>query len=173
MQDNKNQSKNINSEPKDLYIRVGTQYYKKVKMPLASGDQLKTLIKWNFECIKQDHGIKVIDDIPKYDGFCVIPDHLNYQQEKDNFFNRYLPIYHKPKPGRYDNIQAFLKHIFKEDIDMGLDYIQLLYTKPVHKLPILALVSHETNTGKSTFLNFLKLIFYMLQMDITDQHQLQ
>lgn len=40
-----------------------------------------------------------------------------------------------------------------------LDYLQLLYLYPIQKLPILLLVSEERNTGKSTFLNFLKAIF--------------
>ena len=40
-----------------------------------------------------------------------------------------------------------------------MDYIQLLYTRPLQKLWILLLVSQERNTGKSTFLNFLKAIF--------------
>ena len=39
------------------------------------------------------------------------------------------------------------------------DYLQLLYLYPVQKLPILLLVSEERNTGKSTFLNFLKAVF--------------
>ncbi len=40
-----------------------------------------------------------------------------------------------------------------------MDYLQLLYLQPVQKLPILLLVSEERNTGKSTFLNFLKFLF--------------
>lgn len=41
----------------------------------------------------------------------------------------------------------------------SVDYLQLLYLYPIQKLPILLLVSEERNTGKSTFLNFLKAIF--------------
>lgn len=40
-----------------------------------------------------------------------------------------------------------------------MDYLQLLYLRPVQKLPILLLVSEERNTGKTTFLNFLKALF--------------
>ena len=40
-----------------------------------------------------------------------------------------------------------------------MDYLQLLYLHPIQKLPILLLVSEERNTGKSTFLNFLKALF--------------
>lgn len=52
-----------------------------------------------------------------------------------------------------------LRHIFGEQYELGLDYLQLLYLQPIQKLPILLLVSEERNTGKSTFLNFLKLLF--------------
>ena len=43
--------------------------------------------------------------------------------------------------------------------DRGMDYMQLLYLQPTQKLPIVLLVSEERNTGKSTFLNFLKAVF--------------
>ena len=50
-------------------------------------------------------------------------------------------------------------HIFGEQYELGMDYLQLLYLCPVQKLPLLLLVSEERNTGKSTFLNFLKAVF--------------
>ncbi|WP_245737204.1 primase-helicase family protein [Maribacter orientalis] len=52
-----------------------------------------------------------------------------------------------------------MKHIFGKHYELGLDYLQLLYTKPVQVLPILCLVSKERSTGKSTFLKWLKAIF--------------
>ena len=52
-----------------------------------------------------------------------------------------------------------VEHIFGEQYELGMDYLQLLYLYPVQKLPILLLVSEERNTGKSTFLNFLKAVF--------------
>lgn len=52
-----------------------------------------------------------------------------------------------------------VEHIFEEHFELGMDYLQLLYTNPVQKLPILLLVSEERNTGKTTFLNFLKAVF--------------
>ena len=38
-------------------------------------------------------------------------------------------------------------------------HLHLLYTNPTQKLPVLCLVSKERKTGKTTFLNLLKLIF--------------
>ena len=61
--------------------------------------------------------------------------------------------------GPWRNIQMLVEHIFGEQYEYGLDYLQLLYLRPTQKLPILLLVSEERNTGKTTFLNFLKSVF--------------
>ena len=66
---------------------------------------------------------------------------------------------YSPKEGECPTILSFLGHIFEEQIELGLDYMQLLYCQPLIRLPILLLVSNERNTGKTTFLNFLKAIF--------------
>lgn len=52
-----------------------------------------------------------------------------------------------------------IHHIFGEQFELGMDYMQLLNAKPTQKLPILLLVSEERDTGKTTFLNFLKAVF--------------
>lgn len=61
--------------------------------------------------------------------------------------------------GDFPNIKKLVSHIFGEQYELGMDYLQLLYLRPVQKLPILLLVSEERNTGKTTFLNFLKALF--------------
>ena len=66
---------------------------------------------------------------------------------------------HEPEAGECDNILNFLKHIFGDQVEIGLDYIQLLYQRPTQVLPILCLVSRENKTGKSTFIKLLKAIF--------------
>lgn len=141
------------------YIRVGTTLYKIVKRPLLSGDFIEERRPWNYETLRQDHSKDFISTIEKFDGFCSVPNHVDYQQNIGKFLNQYEPIFHKPIQGNYETILSFLNHIFEEQIEMGLDYIQLLYLKPLMRLPILLLVSKERNTGKTTFLNFLKAIF--------------
>lgn len=141
------------------YIRIGTTYYKTVKKPLASGDSMVMLISWTVECIKQDHGKSFLSEIPKYDGFCFVPSHLNYQQIIENFYNKYYPFKHKPKEGNPVRTLAYLKHIFGGQLEYGLDYLKILLEMPMQVLPILCLVSSERNTGKTTFLNLLKAIF--------------
>ena len=141
------------------FVRVGTTLYKIVNQPRLNGGYVKKRIVWNNETLRQDYGKDYLANVPKYDGFCTVPDHVNYRQVIDNFLNLYEPIGHQPKEGDFSHIQALLHHIFGEQYELGMDYLQLLYLQPVQKLPILLLVSEERNTGKSTFLNFLKAMF--------------
>lgn len=141
------------------FVRVGTTLYKIVNQPRLNGGYVKKRIVWNNETLRQDYGKDYLANVPKYDGFCTVPDHVNYRQVIDNFLNLYEPIGYQPKEGDFSHIQALLHHIFGEQYELGVDYLQLLYMHPIQKLPILLLVSEERNTGKSTFLNFLKAMF--------------
>ena len=141
------------------YLRVGTTLYKTVQRPLISGDFVEEKIVWSYETLRQDFGKNDLPEIEKYDGSCIIPNHTDYQRVYGTYLNQYEPISHFPKHGSFPNIQKFMEHIFGEQIELGLDYLQILYTRPTQMLPILLLVSTERNTGKTTFLRFLKMIF--------------
>lgn len=143
----------------EQYIRIGTSYYKQVRKPLSSGDLMTMLLPWSSECIRQDHGKSFLSDIPKYDGFCFVPSHLDYQRIVSGFYNRYYPFGHEPKEGRPVKTLAYLEHIFGDQLEYGLDYLKILVEMPTQVLPILCLVSAERNTGKTIFLNLLKAIF--------------
>ena len=140
-------------------MRVGTTLYKVVNQPCANGGYEKRRVIWNNSTLRQDYGKNYLATVPKYDGFCTVPDHLNYRKEIDGFLNLYEPIEHTPQIGDFPNIRSLVLHIFGEQYNLGLDYLQLLFLQPLQKLPILLLVSEERNTGKSTFLNFLKAVF--------------
>ena len=142
------------------YIRVGTEYFKEVLCPLMSGDNIKSLIKWNKATIIDDFGKDSLKVIKKYETFCTFPSHINYQREINNFYNKYEPLsYCVSEKGDWENIKLFLQHLFGKQYELGLDYLTILWKHPSQILPILCLVSVERNTGKSTFLNLLKLIF--------------
>ena len=66
--------KNINK-----YIRVGIDYFKEVVIPMT-GEDLKVLKRWNKQTIIDDCGKGAIAEITKYEGFCFIPDHINFQK---------------------------------------------------------------------------------------------
>lgn len=144
---------------KEKYIRVGTTLYKIVQQPMQSGDIKEVRKVWGYDTLRQDHSKDFISQIEKYDGFCCVPNHVNYQRTIGNFLNDYEPINIEPCRGTFGKIEAFLRHIFMEHYEYGLDYIQLLYTRPRQRLPIIVLTSEEHNTGKTTFLNLLKAIF--------------
>ena len=144
---------------KTPYIRVGTSYYKQVKAPTIAGHFNDILVHWTMETIKQDHGKDHLSKIPKYDGFTCIPNHINFKQEHLGFYNIYSPLGKQPKEGTIKYSLKFIEHIFGKHYELGLDYLQLLYLKPIQVLPILCLVSKERSTGKSTFLKWLKEIF--------------
>jgi hypothetical protein len=143
----------------DRFVRIATTYYKTVMRPNAMGELSECRMPWSIEAIRQDYGKDFLANIPKYDGFCCVPAHIDYKPVVGTFLNRYSPISHIPMPGEWPTIEALVRHIFGSQYDLGLDYLQLLYTIPLQKLPILLLVSEERNTGKSTFLNFLKALF--------------
>ena len=145
------------------YIRIGTSYFKKVKRPTISGDLKYTLLHWNRQAIVDDHGKNYLDKIEKYEGFIVKPSHKDYKLVIHNFYNQYMPLSHDLKidycTGNISITLEFMDHIFKEQLEIGLDYLTILWLYPTQILPIFCLVSEERNTGKTTFLNWLKLIF--------------
>lgn len=147
------------ADVKEEYIRVGTSLYKLAHQPLANGTTVLRRIPWSFGTIRQDYGKSHTPPIKKYDGFCTVPSHTDYHKEIDGFYNLYEPITHVPVEGEFPDIIKLMRHIFGEQFGLGLDYMQLLYRQPTQKLPILLLVSEERNTGKTTFLNFLKAVF--------------
>ena len=144
---------------KEEFIRVGTTLYKLVNQPRLNGGYVKKRIVWNNETLRQDYGKHYLATVPKYDGFCTVPEHVSYQPVVGKFLNLYEPIDHKPMEGDFPSIRSLVEHIFGEQYELGMDYLQLLYLQPIQKLPILLLVSEERNTGKSTLLNFLKALF--------------
>ena len=141
------------------FIRVGTTYYKIARQPQPDGGYITKRLKWEVQTIRLDYGKEYLKEIPRYDGFCTVPIHKGYSREVGNFYNLYEPISHTPAIGTWEHIDMLVSHIFGEQYELGLDYLQLLYLQPTQKLPILLLVSEERNTGKTTFLNFLKSIF--------------
>ena len=65
--------------PEDRFERIGTTYYKLVRQPNAAGQLVERSISWTIEAICQDYGRDFLANIPKYDGFCCVPAHIDYQ----------------------------------------------------------------------------------------------
>lgn len=160
------------------YFRVGDQYYCFVEIPNKYNSLDRQFHRRMKGTITDDHGKRIFSHIPKYQAFCNVPDHVNYQPIINNCFNVYAPFEHdvEAESGEFPYTEMFLKHIFGtgdinwtnpntgekmviNEYELGLDYIQILYQYPAQILPILCLVSKENNTGKSDFGKFLKMLF--------------
>jgi len=143
------------------YFRVGDNYFEKLYVPNKKGTLEYQYHRRLSGTISSDCGKNIFEFIDKHKAFCVVPDHRNHQEVIDYCFNRYKPFEHEASTEDSDCPETigFLTHIFGEQLQVGLDYIQLLYHNPTQMLPILCLVSKENNTGKSTFVFLLKAIF--------------
>lgn len=142
------------------YFRVGDHYFEHLSVPDKNGQLEMVYHRRMSSTITSDHGKNILQHVPKYKAWCTKPDHVNFQAVINNCYNRYKPFEHEPADSADCPITLdFLKHIFAEQLEIGLDYIQLLYQRPTQMLPILCLVSKENNTGKSTFGKLLKGIF--------------
>jgi len=126
---------------------------------MVSKEFMEMWIPWSAEMLRQDLEPSKIKKIKKFDGFCCVPDHLDYKEIIGNFYNLYHRLEASPEPGDPSVTLGFMRHIFGEQFELGLDYFSLLYQRPIQKLPVLCLISKERKTGKTTFLIFLKMIF--------------
>jgi len=141
------------------YIRIGVDYFKKIRKTDRFGIIRTELKPWKLEAIKQDHGKTILDRIAHFDDFTILPDNLNFSPIVNNCYNLYRPFPHKPSTGTWDWTEILIRHIFGEQYELGLRYLQILYLHPDRLMPILVMVSRERQTGKTTFVNWLSMIF--------------
>lgn len=164
------------------YVRVGDTYYERVPIPNRFGVPEEKMHRRDKSTIVDDHGKEMVKRIQKLKAFCNVPSHTDYQPVMHNCWNRYQPFEHQPEPGDWPTIEKFMRHIFGtgtvevphpkkkgddglpvtitvNELDLGYDYMQLLYLRPTQMLPILCLVSKENETGKSTLGKLLKAIY--------------
>ena len=130
-----------------------------MNQPRLNGGYVKKRIVWNNETLRQDYGKDYLATVPKYDGFCTVPDHVDYRPVVDKFLNLYEPIGHRPQQGEFPCIGHWCAISSVNSMNWAWTIFNCSTCNPCRKLPILLLVSEERNTGKSTFLNFLKAVF--------------
>lgn len=166
----------LNDSRVNDYMKIGTSYYKKCQIPFDNGkSSYMGRLKTDTATIKQQIGAKALNKVRLFDGFCNIPNYKEHREAINGFFN----IQHKlPQPihqtavdeSQMPTIFSLFNHIAKnanvkrgnfelDPKELLLDYVQLLLFHragfSVQRLPILALVSEEEGTGKSTFGDFL------------------
>ena len=111
------------------------------------------------EVLIRKYSNQVVNHIHDVLGFTFEPNNFKFKQIVSNKYNTFKKFQHDPIKGEWKSIESFLNHIFGEHYNLGLEYFWNLYVVPKQKLPLLALVSEKKNTGKTTFLNFVKDIF--------------
>lgn len=156
------------------YMRIGCDWFKLVRVPNAHNEEEEEIKKWKVSEIQRDFGKKYpnfLEDVPKYDAWCNMPAmNGQYKRNHNNCFNMFNPMKHEPKEGPLDNTFKFMKHLFGgeatldqhylgDPFSVAMDYLTLMYREPTQILPVLCLVSPENNTGKSTFLKWLRDIY--------------
>jgi len=141
------------------YIRVGTSYYKKILKPDRQGIEKEELKVWNRNTIIEDHKRSYSKSIPKFDDFVMVPNNLEIQSTINNCYNLYSKFTHTPAPGEWEWTKYLMEHIFGEQYTQGLRYMQILYLHPERSTVILAIVSRERGTGKTTFVNWINMLF--------------
>lgn len=146
------------------YIRVGTDYFKVIKKQDRYNGTNIIIKAWKKDEIKEDHTKEILKLIPKYDDFIIKPDNKEFHPVSNNCYNLYAKFSHDEFTGEVsiNDIPTSLhliRHIFGEQFNLGLQYIKLLYEYPMQILPILALASIERETGKTTFLNWIQMLF--------------
>ena len=115
-----------------------------IRVPnIVTGDLTEKLVPRKKGTIADDFGNKALQNIPKFKAFINLPSNTNYQRIISNCYNIYNPFAYEPEEGDWATIEAFIRHIFKEQFELGLDYIQIIYQHPTQALPILCLVSKE------------------------------
>ncbi len=168
----------------DKYFRAGADWLKIVKIPNYENKPMEEIVKWKVGEIQRDYKRfpGFMDQIPKYDSFFSRPGWLpgTYKRVMHGCLNLMMPLTHELREGRFDHTIEFLKHLFqgKGDIrynettkqyeelniegdpfSVALDYLTLQFCKPTQMLPVPILVSKEFETGKTSFLDWLSMIY--------------
>jgi hypothetical protein len=148
-------------EPKtDLpFVRVGTAIYKVIDKANAWGVKEQQLKGWNKDAFLIDYSKYDLRALRQYDDFCMYPSNTDYKSVVNGCLNLYAPFPWTPKEGGWLWIGRLMNHIFGEQIELGMRYMKILYEYPERSTVILCIVSTERETGKSTFLDFLDMIF--------------
>lgn len=147
------------------YIRVGTKYFKKISKVDRYGITRTELVYWDKITIAEDYPKSIFESIQKYDDFTINPDNKNHDPVIGNNYNLYSPFEHEACIAEeYDEmgwywIRTLIEHIFGDQYELGITYLKVLYDHPQQSLPILVLISEERSTGKTTFVDFLNILF--------------
>lgn len=146
------------------YMRVGVDHFKIINKTDRYNVNQTIIKSWDKSTITEDHGKNLLTRINKFDDFTIIPNNKEFIPVENNCYNLYSKFAHTPFNGDVTlndipTTSGLLNHIFGDHFELGLKYIKILYEHPKQILPVLSLVSTERETGKTTFLNYMQILF--------------
>ena len=150
---------NLNSRGLSQYIRVGTKHYR------ADAYSIEL---WDKQTIKDDFGPRAIHDesLRKFRAFVNEPNYLERIEhitkvvngELQTFYNKFRFPDWELKKGEFPTTMKLLERVFvgesENQLEIGLDWIQLILLKPKQRTRALVLVG-ATEVGKDTFMEWL------------------
>jgi hypothetical protein len=148
------------------YIMVANDIYKIIEQKDEWGNpkiEMKPYKRETITLLETKSGVERTSN-RFFEDFCVLPNNKAHTPVCGSNYNLYRPFGHKALTGDVTNDDVsytlgFFKHIFGDQFGLGLQYFKILYEQPTQMLPILVLVSKERHTGKSTFLDYLSMVF--------------
>ena len=173
----------VRHEDAEKYMRIGPDWVKVIQKPNKFGKMEEEVVTWKISEIQRDYKKfpDFLEQIRKYDDFCNEPNwNGQYQHEINGCYNLCRPLNWKSEEGPITNTIKFLKHIFQgegsitlddkgwhetenfvtgDPFTVAMDWLTILIRHPKQMLPVPILVSPENNTGKSTFLKWLQILF--------------
>lgn len=149
------------------YICVGCDYFKITQQLDVYGNKYEHIIPWKETHISRYDGKEAFQFIPRYDKFVVEPSYISYERTPNGNYNRFQPLSHMPVEeevtvDHFPAIYGFLHHLFGKEHDQMQQifvYFQYLYLFPKQRLPIISLVSSDRQTGKTSMLELLRMMF--------------
>lgn len=173
----------VRHEDAAKFLRVGPSWVKVVTRKNKFEQIEQIIVPWKIAEITRDYRRfpDFIEQIQRYDAFCNEPAwNGSYKRSVNNCYNLCEPLSWQPAPGGIAATIKFLKHIFQgkgtvslddygipveennitgDPFTVILDWLTLIIQRPKEPLPVPILVSPENNTGKSTFLKWLQILF--------------
>jgi hypothetical protein len=132
------------------YIVIGNDIYMIANRKLYK----RTTNAFTIHHRKQD-----LRSVHRYVDFCTEPGYFNFRPVINKYYNNFQLPNWRPQKGNCDFTLNFMKHIGQGNYEEILDYLQINLISPRSTLPILTLISYEKGTAKSTFLEYLGMLF--------------
>jgi hypothetical protein len=151
------------------YVRIGSDFFKRIKKVDRYGITRNSVKKWSRQNLLDDYGRDFLGQIEKFSDFTIAPNNKDYKRIVNDCYNLYHEFDHESMPiedykgeEQWKWTKTLVSHIFGGDeagFERGTRYLKILYDHPTQSLPIPVLISKERQTGKTTFVNYLSLLF--------------